>query len=137
MTKVLSYLALCTRRGMLHSNNPQLILRIETLESCELAASIVLTKKMTVASPLPLQLAVILSLSPPSTSSSFPFCAGRVVSISFRGPRIAEKVLGNAPCFRMLSITGVCEITLLLRKPLPCSPAAETSLQPLIWCSEC
>ena len=26
--------------------------------------------------------------------------------------------------------------TLLLRKPLPCSPAAETALQPLIWCSE-
>ena len=26
--------------------------------------------------------------------------------------------------------------TLLLRKPLPCSPAAETALQALIWCSE-
>ena len=26
--------------------------------------------------------------------------------------------------------------TLLLREPLPCSPAAETALQPLIWCSE-
>ena len=25
---------------------------------------------------------------------------------------------------------------LLLRKPLPCSPAAETALEPLIWCSE-
>ena len=32
--------------------------------------------------------------------------------------------------------TGVYENTLLLRKPLPCSPAAETAPQPLIWCSE-
>ena len=26
--------------------------------------------------------------------------------------------------------------TLLLRKPLPCSPVAETAIQPLTWCSE-
>ena len=26
--------------------------------------------------------------------------------------------------------------TLLLREPLPCNPAAETAIQPLIWCSE-
>ena len=32
--------------------------------------------------------------------------------------------------------TGVCDNTLLLREPLPRSPAAETALQPPIWCSE-
>ena len=32
--------------------------------------------------------------------------------------------------------TGVCGKTLLLRQPLPCNPAAETALQPLIWCLE-
>ena len=32
--------------------------------------------------------------------------------------------------------TGACEQTLLSRQPLPCSPAVETALQPLIWCSE-
>ena len=32
--------------------------------------------------------------------------------------------------------SSVCETTLLLRKPLPCSPAAEAALKPLIWCSE-
>ena len=32
--------------------------------------------------------------------------------------------------------TGVCEKTLLLRKPLPCSPAAEAALKPPIRCSE-
>ena len=31
---------------------------------------------------------------------------------------------------------GVCENTSLLRGPLPCNPAAETALQPMIWCSE-
>ena len=30
----------------------------------------------------------------------------------------------------------LCKKTLLLRQPLPCSPAAETALQPLIRCSE-
>ena len=32
--------------------------------------------------------------------------------------------------------TGVCAKTLLLSEPFPCHPAAETALQPLIWCSE-
>ena len=32
--------------------------------------------------------------------------------------------------------TGVCEKTLLLCEPFPCSPAAETALQPPSWCSE-
>ena len=32
--------------------------------------------------------------------------------------------------------TGVFEKTLLLHKPSPCSPAAETALQSLIWCSD-
>ena len=32
--------------------------------------------------------------------------------------------------------TGVCGKTLLLGEPLPCNPAAETALEPLIWCSE-
>ena len=30
--------------------------------------------------------------------------------------------------------TGACEKTPLLREPWPCNPAAETVLQPLIWC---
>ena len=37
---------------------------------------------------------------------------------------------------RIASPTAVREKTLLLRKPLPCGPAAETALQPLIWCSD-
>ena len=32
--------------------------------------------------------------------------------------------------------TGVCDKTLLLWEPSPYNPAAETALQPLIWCSE-
>ena len=32
--------------------------------------------------------------------------------------------------------TGAREETLLLCQPLPCSPAAGTALQPLIWCFE-
>ena len=28
------------------------------------------------------------------------------------------------------------KITLILREPWPCDPAAETAIQPLIWCSE-
>ena len=32
------------------------------------------------------------------------------------------------------SNTGVCEKTLLSPKPLPCNTAAETAIQPLIWC---
>ena len=35
---------------------------------------------------------------------------------------------------RLPPYVGVCEKTLLLRKLLTCSPAAETALQPLIWC---
>ena len=31
--------------------------------------------------------------------------------------------------------TGVCEKTFILRRPLPCNPAAETAPKPLIWCS--
>ena len=34
------------------------------------------------------------------------------------------------------SDTCVCEQTLLLGGPLPCNPAPETALQPLIWHSE-
>ena len=36
----------------------------------------------------------------------------------------------------LVLLTGVYDKTFLLGKPLPCSPAAETALQPLIWCSE-
>ena len=40
-------------------------------------------------------------------------------------------------CHHSLNVLPVSvKETLLLRKPLPCSPAAETALQPLIWCSE-
>ena len=34
-----------------------------------------------------------------------------------------------------VSHTGVCEQTLLSREPLPCKTAAETAIQPLIWCA--
>ena len=33
-------------------------------------------------------------------------------------------------------ITVSAKSKLLLRQPLPCNPAAETALQPLIWCFE-
>ena len=33
-------------------------------------------------------------------------------------------------------VTPVSGKKLLLHRPLPCNPAAETTLQPLIWCSE-
>ena len=32
--------------------------------------------------------------------------------------------------------TGVCEKAILLWKPWPSNPVAETAFQPLIWCSE-
>ena len=37
-----------------------------------------------------------------------------------------------------ISITIICaqHNTFMLWQPLPCSPAAETAPQPLIWCSE-
>ena len=34
------------------------------------------------------------------------------------------------------AMTPVSEEIFLSGEPLPCSPAAETALQPLIWCSE-
>ena len=37
------------------------------------------------------------------------------------------------PAVCIASGTGVCEKTLFLCKPLPCNPAAETAVQPLVW----
>ena len=36
----------------------------------------------------------------------------------------------------IISLTGVCEKTFLLREPWPCNKVTETPLQPLSWCYE-
>ena len=41
-------------------------------------------------------------------------------------------MLFDVMCLAPYGITGVCEKTFLLREPLPCSPTAETAIQPLI-----
>ena len=47
--------------------------------------------------------------------------------------RLAEAALPGA---YVRHDTGVCEKALLLGEPLPCDPAAETAILPLIWHSE-
>ena len=54
-----------------------------------------------------------------------------------RGRRRTRCLTGCVRAARVVLARGtaVCEKTIILRRPVPCGPAAETALHPLIWCS--
>ena len=65
----------------------------------------------------------------------FKWFLGRIPPLRILLWGMVNTTASDPPCAAHSDYTGVCEKTFLLREPLPDSPAAETALQPLMWCA--